>query len=294
MENNICHSHRCLQGSLSHTEALWLCSNSQTCCHLRFAAATWAVTAAATTPRKILQDKPRYGCVRKHAIHAHSGCWDYGTLNKTFFQQLKTNKHPAWTTAWCHLCSWSFQKTGRNIFPSRPRRLRALSFQPPTKMLTKASCPPEYPHSKARTNASLQWGTGAASRRLSSPTLLLSASLGTSLTLAPDEGKGSLAPCITDATESCTRSQLLCWWYFLSPWQQSRWHTTLPSDCPGGHRRPPALRDLPRPTTEQLIMKSDDVSWKQWGKHHQDFNYCPSAASHGTITNKHPLLLASR
>lgn len=187
-----------------------------------------------------------------------------------------------------------FPENWQKHLPFQAQKTESAQLPTTDKNADKSKLPTRVPTAKARTNASLQWGTGAASRRLSSPTLLLSASLGTSLTLAPDEAKGSLAPCITDATESCTRSQLLCWWYFLSPWQQSRWHTRLPSDCPGGHRRPPALRDLPRPTTEQLIMKSDDFSWKQWGKHHQDFNYCPSASSHGTITNKHPLLFASR
>lgn len=62
--------------------------------------------------------------------------------------------------------------------------------------------PTGAPAAEARTHASLQRGTGAGSRRLSSPTLPLSASLGTSLTLAPDEDEGSLPPCITDATQT--------------------------------------------------------------------------------------------
>lgn len=70
----------------------------------------------------------------------------------------------------------------------------------------------------------------------------------------------------------------------LTAYQTAQW-------LPGWAQEISCSGDLPSLTTEQLILKSDYSSWKQWGKHHQYFNYCASAASHGITTNKHSLLL---
>lgn len=90
--------------------------------------------------------------------------------------------------------------------------------------------------------------------------LPLSASFGTGLTLAPGEGEGSPAACITDATESYTSSPASL--LILLPWSLAaalRAYQTA-QRLPGGHRRSSALRDLPRLTAEQLIKNSDYFS----------------------------------
>lgn len=135
------------------------------------------------------------------------------------------------------------------------------------------------------------------------PPCCFSSSFRTSLTLASDEAKGSLPPCINDTTQSPTPIlQLLylcslasttdtfntCCLLIFLPWSLTVVLTAHHAAqwLPGGHKRS-ALVDLPRLTPEQLIKKGDYFSWKWWGKHHQYFNYQMSAASHGAITTKH-------
>lgn len=154
------------------------------------------------------------------------------------------------------------------------------------KTLTKPGCPPEHPLQRQ------EW-MSASSGRLSSPTLLLSASFGTGLTLAPDEAEGSLAPCITDATESHTHSPaslliLLPWSLavVLMAYQTAQW-------LPGWSQDISYSQWSSQVDNRSTNYEERYFSWKQWGKHHQYFNYCVSAASHGTITTKRSLLLTS-
>lgn len=74
----------------------------------------------------------------------------------------------------------------------------------------------ELPAAQAKRNASLQQGTGAAVRRLSTPALPLSASFGTSLMLEPDEAEATLRPCIADVTQSSAPLLQLLYLGFLA------------------------------------------------------------------------------
>lgn len=239
--------------------------------------------------------------ISKHVIHVHSSCCSCGAAHKTKSPRSQGRQASCLNCSWCHL--HTFQKSDWNIFLSVPRRQGILSLQSPANVLTQPNCPPERPlerHERmpASSKALMLLAGGFPlplyhflphlgpllhGYLMKTRAACLPASLMQHRILHPFSSFSTYAPWPLSPT---LPTYAVCWLSFLGPWQWSWWHTMLPSDCLGGHRRS-ALVDLPRLTTEQLIKKGDYFSWKRRGKHHQYFNYQMSAASHGTIATKH-------
>lgn len=141
---------------------------------------------------------------------------------------------------------------GVTCAPKAPRKLTETSSFPGQEDREHSVCnhlqnanktkpPTSTPYQRGKNKCQPPVELGGASRRLSSPTLLLCLFWDWSHT----ENWGQPGSLHHWCKSPAIVLQLLYWFYFLGPWHESWWHIRLPSDCLGGHRRSPALVIFP-------------------------------------------------